>query len=296
MTEVSLSPYQTRSMGLKRRQAKTNSLEKIDSSAESVNVSSVSVSSDEEAGQVEYENEQGQFVPTTESNNKQKSFYYKHEVPRKIFHSITGFWVLFLYVNGFNIEQFVGLLIVLTAFCFLQDFVRFRYPKFNEWFGRNYGFIMRPSEKEGFNGIGFFLIGLLVNCAFFTKDLTILTGMFLSWGDTAASLFGREFGKYTPKVTKNKSLAGFLANLVVSYAIFFWYYGYVIPKYHATVDRPGDIWYVPEESYIGLPWFALIGAFTSATTELVGFLDDNVTIPVLSSTVLYVLVYLTKKI
>ncbi|KAG2736697.1 hypothetical protein G9P44_000787 [Scheffersomyces stipitis] len=267
-------------------------LEEDDMSTESVDDSSVSVSSDDEEIKediIEYKvSNSDTFVV------KPKTFYERHEVPRKIFHSLTAPWVLLLYVTGQNQRTFVNFLIVVTLICFGQDLLRFKFPKFNDWFTKLYGPVMRSSERNGFNGIGFFLIGLLYNCAYMPKDMTIVSSMFLSWGDTTASLAGREFGKYTPKITKNKSLAGFLANFVVSTLICYFFYGIVVPYFHATVDLPGDIWYEPEHSQIKLPFFGVICGFVSASAELIEFVDDNLTIPIVTSTIMYGIIYVSK--
>ena len=54
--------------------------------------------------------------------------------------------------------------------------------------------------------------------------------LLLSWCDTAASTFGRLWGKYTPRIRRGKSLAGSLAAFIfgVGAAVFFW--GIVAPS------------------------------------------------------------------
>jgi diacylglycerol kinase (CTP) len=127
--------------------------------------------------------------------------------------------------------------------------------------------------------------------------------LLLSWCDTAASTFGRLYGRYTPRIRRGKSLAGSLAAFVVGVgtSVFFW--GWLAPT---KGPFPGDELFMftgalslpraladavglePAAATItgGLAlgvmsvWSGLVAA-TSEAMDVFGW-DDNLTIPVLS--------------
>lgn len=216
----------------------------------------------------------------------------KHEIPRKIFHSTTGFFTIWLYVNGFNQKQLVIPLVVMAVVIFIQDTARFRYPAINERICRYYGFMMRDSEKNSYNGVLFFLLGLIITSLLLPKDLCLMSNLLLSWGDTSASVVGRELGKYTPKLSRNKSLAGSTASFLTGLGCCYLVYAYLVPKYHHLVDSLGDIFWESETSHLGLHFYAVLCGLIASVSEFIDIydIDDNFTIPVLSGGFLHTLV------
>lgn len=216
----------------------------------------------------------------------------KHEIPRKIFHSMTGFFTIWLYVNGYNQRQLVVPLVVMAAVCFIQDTIRLRFPAVNDVLCRYYGFMMRDSEKTSYNGILFFLMGLIITSLLLPKDLCLMSNLLLSWGDTSASVVGRELGKYTLKLSHNKSLAGSTASFLTGWGCCYLVYAYLVPRYHHLVDSPGEIFWEPATSRLGLHAYALFCGLIASVSELYDLwgMDDNFTIPVLSGGFLHALV------
>lgn len=65
-------------------------------------------------------------------------------------------------------------------------------------------------------------------------DLAVLSIMLLSWADTSASVFGRKFGKYTPKLPSppfatRKSLAGTMGAFFFGGFSAYLFYKHVVP-------------------------------------------------------------------
>ena len=160
---------------------------------------------------------------------------------------------------------------------------------------------MRESEVDGYNGVIWYLLGTWTVLRFFPKDVGVMSVLLLSWCDTAASTFGRLWGRYTPRLRRGKSLAGSAAaaGVGVMTAVVFW--GWAVPAYgygdegfmfKGQLGLPG-----PVKDTIGLQedqgavggWVALgivsvwsgLVASASEVVDLFGW-DDNVTIPVLS--------------
>lgn len=176
----------------------------------------------------------------------------------------------------------------------------------NRLYIRLLGAFMRESEAhDKYNGVISYLAGAWAVTRFCQKDIAILAILLLSWCDTAASTFGRMWGKYTPRVRKGKSLAGSLAAFAVGVlaALLFWdsiapmvpqawnmgenefaYSGFLRlrPQLRHALG-----WTREESTLDGYPALAIVALYSglvasvSEAIDLWG-LDDNLTIPVLS--------------
>ncbi|KAK4122861.1 hypothetical protein N657DRAFT_681817 [Parathielavia appendiculata] len=232
-----------------------------------------------------------------------RTFVHKHEVPRKALHVSIGFFVIWLYLSGTQTHAvcpyLMGALIPIAA----VDVLRHHWAPFNRLYVKVLGALMRESEFAGYNGVIFYLLGAWAVLYFFPKDVGVMGTLLLSWCDTAASTFGRLYGRYTPRIRRGKSLAGSLAAFVVGVgtSVFFW--GWLAPT---KGPLPGDenfmftgalslprmvadaVGLEPAKATItgGLAlgvmgvWSGLVAA-ASEVVDVFGW-DDNLTIPVLS--------------
>lgn len=214
-------------------------------------------------------------------------FLVRNEIPRKAFHSFHGFLSLWFYCHGFQRRQFVWSLWLLFAVVLANDVLRLTFPKFNKVLVKWMGLFIRDSEVNGVNGIVFYLAGLALVFTFGTKDIAMMSVLLLSWADTAASTFGRQFGKYTPKVAPGKSLAGSLASAFTGLVVCYLFYGYFVPQY-SQFNLADDIYWTPATSKLSIHTFALVCAFAASISEAIDVagIDDNFTIPVLGSMLL----------
>ncbi|KAK1761070.1 hypothetical protein QBC47DRAFT_369014 [Echria macrotheca] len=232
-----------------------------------------------------------------------RTFVHKHEVPRKALHVSIGFFVVWLYLSGTQTlsvcPYLMGALIPIAA----VDVLRHHYAPFNRFYVRVLGALMRESEFSGYNGVIFYLLGAWTVLFFFPKDVGVVGTLLLSWCDTAASTFGRLYGRYTPRIRRGKSLAGSLAAFLVGVGTSAWFWGWLAPT---KGPFPGDEFFMftgslhlPERlcDMVGLTttqatisgglalgvmslWSGLVAA-GSEVIDLFGW-DDNLTIPVLS--------------
>ncbi|KAK4101921.1 hypothetical protein N658DRAFT_424751 [Parathielavia hyrcaniae] len=232
-----------------------------------------------------------------------RTFVHKHEVPRKALHVSIGFFVVWLYLSGTQTHAvcpyLMGALVPIAA----VDVLRHHWAPFNRLYVRVLGALMRESEFAGYNGVIFYLLGAWAVLYGFPKDVGVMGTLLLSWCDTAASTFGRLYGRYTPRIRRGKSLAGSLAAFVVGVgtSVFFW--GWLAPT---MGPLPGDenfmftgalslprvvadaVGLEPAQATItgGLAlgvmsvWSGLVAA-SSEVVDVFGW-DDNLTIPVLS--------------
>ncbi|TPX08883.1 uncharacterized protein E0L32_009701 [Thyridium curvatum] len=231
-----------------------------------------------------------------------RNFVHRHEVPRKLLHVSIGFLVIWLYASGVQTRSvapyLMGALIPIAA----TDYVRHHYAPFNRLYVRVLGALMRESEFSGYNGVIFYLLGAWIVLYFFPKDVGVMSTLLLSWCDTAASTFGRLYGRYTPRIRRGKSLAGSSAAFLVGVATATWFWGWLVPT---IGPMPGDEGFM-FTGVLRLPQFAanamglargpaisgalalgvmsLWSGFVAAASEVVDIFgwDDNLTIPVLS--------------
>lgn len=238
-------------------------------------------------------------------HSKWHSFIHKHEVPRKLLHVSIGFFSLWLYISGTQptavTPWLMGALVPIT----IVDVLRHNVPAFNSFYVRYLGALMRESEYAGYNGVIFYLLGAWTALHFFPKDVGLMGVMLLSWCDTAASTFGRLYGRYTPKVRRGKSLAGSLAAMLTGILTAMYFWGYLAPRIGFV---PGDEQFpfmftgqlqlpepaaaalgltVAQATITGKTALGVMSFFTgfiasaSEVVDLFGW-DDNLTIPVLS--------------
>ncbi|KAI1328127.1 hypothetical protein F5Y16DRAFT_409978 [Xylariaceae sp. FL0255] len=234
-----------------------------------------------------------------------KTLIHKHEVPRKVLHVSIGFFVYWLYVTGTQTSSVSPSLMAALVPITTVDFLRHKSPSLNRLYVKCLGALMRETEYSGWNGVIFYLLGAWIVLRFFPKDVSVVSVMLLSWCDTAASTFGRLYGKYTPRIRRGKSLAGSTAAFLVGVITAGWFWGYLAPR---TGSFPGDEQHpfmfqgalrLPAlaSGVLGLTeaqttvtgstalcvmslWSGLIAA-GSEVIDLFGW-DDNLTIPVLS--------------
>ena len=114
-------------------------------------------------------------------------------------------------------------------------------------------------------GATFYAVAALLAVAFFSKMVAISSLLFLTLGDSAASLVGTRFGHHR---LYGKSAEGSAACLLVCSVI-----GWVL-----------------------LRWTGLMGAITATLTELAPLpVDDNLRIPIVSEVVMQLVVYICRQ-
>lgn len=162
---------------------------------------------------------------------------------------------------------------------------------------------MRESEYSGWNGVIFYLLGAWIVLYSFPKDVGVMSVLLLSWCDTAASTFGRLWGRYTPRIRRGKSLAGSAAAFLVGVGTSYFFYGWLAP---VIGPMPGDenflfkgVLSLPKticeavgvsqsqatiSGSLALGVMGLWSGFVASASEAVDIFgwDDNLTIPVLS--------------
>jgi diacylglycerol kinase (CTP) len=184
---------------------------------------------------------------------------------RKLWHISTGSIGLFLFTKSQQDQQFWGFIVLGIALSgFVMDITRARYPLVNHFVIKIMGPLMRRSEKDGMSGFPFYALGVSLALFFYSRNIAILSVMFLVFSDPLSSFFGVLYGK--DKIMPNKSLQGAVAGFFTCYLITLFY-----TMNHATLGNHILV-------------FAVVAGLIGALSELVSAfnVDDNLTIPVLS--------------
>lgn len=241
-------------------------------------------------------------------HQRYRGFIHRHEIPRKLLHVSIGFIALYLYSRGIQTYQITPWLFSALVPIAATDFLRHRFETVNKLYIKLLGALMRETEVQGYNGVIWYLLGAYIVLKFFPKDVGVIAVLLLSWCDTAASTFGRLYGKYTPKIRKGKSLAGTLAAWLMGVITAAAFWGWFVPTIGAFPNDPegsfmftGRLNLLPSSIRGLLGWsensssgiitgslalgvMSIVSGIVAAGSEMIDLFgwDDNLTIPVLS--------------
>ncbi len=195
----------------------------------------------------------------------------KRSVPhlsRKFYHFVSGILCFGLYAFVLTRTQALFALGTIGGALVLLDVGRLYFPQLNRFGLWLFGAFMRREELKSLTGNSFFILGLLFIVLLFPKPIVLMSVLFLAVGDPAAAVVGSRWGQ--TKLWKGKSLEGALANFVATSIASF---------------LAGQLYFqlTVRDSFI----LALVGGTVSMIAELVPLpIDDNLTIPVLSASLL----------
>ncbi|KAL4931131.1 diacylglycerol/polyprenol kinase family protein [Aspergillus undulatus] len=245
-------------------------------------------------------------------HSRYRSFIHRHEIPRKLLHVSIGFLTLHLYSRGIQTHQITPWLFSALVPIAATDILRHRSQRVNKFYIRCMGALMRETEVSGYNGVIWYLVGAYAVLRFFPKDVGVMGVLLLSWCDTAASTFGRLYGRYTYSLRKGKSLAGTLAAWLVGVVTAAAFWGWFVPYIGPFPNDPeGAFLYTgrlnllpnavkrligwtfasPESESgsvitgpLALGVMSVVSGLVAAGSEFIDLFgwDDNLTIPVLS--------------
>jgi len=191
---------------------------------------------------------------------------------RKLWHISTGSVGIFFFSRSNQDQQFWAYITLAIALAgFFGDMARARLPQLNTVIIKVMGPLMRRSEKEGLSGLPFYALGVSLSLFFYSRDIALISIMFLVFSDPLSSFFGVLYGK--DKILPNKSLQGAVAGFFVCYLI--------------------TLFYSMNTAVLGnnILLFAVVAGLIGSLSELISAfnIDDNLTIPVMSGLGLTVL-------
>lgn len=235
-----------------------------------------------------------------------RTLIHKHEIPRKALHVSIGFLTLQFYTHGLQTYHITPWLMAMLIPIASVDVLRHRSPGFNRTYIKYLGALMRETEVDGYNGVIWYLLGAYMALKFYPKDIGVVAILLLSWCDTAASTFGRLYGRYTIRLRKGKSLAGSLAAMITGVCAAWYFYAWLAPRTGPFPDDPVEgfmfkgvltlpdtvrqyLGWSREESTItgtaAMTVMSISAGLIASFSEFVDVFnwDDNLTIPLISS-------------
>lgn len=161
------------------------------------------------------------------------------EIKRKLFHHLALIYLLIYWVCPRMIA--IVLMGIATLTVGAVEFIRLRRPEMNAWFLQKFGGIHRESEIMRTSGIFWTLLGCWATMVIFTNARIVLPALgFLVFGDTAAALVGKKWGKtpweHDPKKSKEGSAGFVVASLVWSIFFLKWPVAFVGSVFGAWVE------------------------------------------------------------
>ena len=191
---------------------------------------------------------------------------------RKFWHMGTGLTGLFIYsISGLEAQSMAIILFCIAAGGFSFDLARLRNPALNKLAIKFMGPFMRDSEKDSMSGLPFYALGVSISLFFFDEKIAILGILFLIFSDPISSAVGILFGK-DKILGGKKSLQGAAAGFVTCYMLALFYTLNFVPMTYSLLG------------------FALVAGIIGSISELLSiFVDDNLTVPIISTIGLTVL-------
>jgi acyl phosphate:glycerol-3-phosphate acyltransferase len=185
---------------------------------------------------------------------------------RKVYHVLaSSFFPLFYLFPPFHLPfpQSRRLLLLVAGLSFLTgfslDMLRLFHREFNSKFMKWFSILIRQTEENRFNGSTFLCFAFFIVILFFPRKVAIAAMLFLSLGDAAAELGGKNFGRL--KIFQ-RSFEGTAAFFIVAFLTAFVLF---------------EDWRI-----------AVVGALAGALVELFSFeVDDNLTVPIGSALALW---------
>ncbi len=210
----------------------------------------------------ESESEKTQEAPTSTRKSLQ--------LPRRFFHCLSGLISGTIYMLFLTHQQAIYILGGAASIFYILEQIRINYPNqpglniLNKYF-------LRAEEHLKESAAIPYLMALLLTIITFPKSIALTAIFTLAIADPLSAIIGIKYGKH--RIVEGKSLEGsaafLLSTMIVCFLIF--------------IPLPGNyFWPVMANSFF-------LGLFGSAFEMIPLKLDDNLTIPLFTATILWIL-------
>ena len=192
------------------------------------------------------------------------------QLPRRFFHCLSGLISGLIYMLFLSHKQAIYILGGAASIFYILEQIRINYPNqpglnvINKYF-------LRAEEHLKESAAIPYLMALLLTIITFPKSIALTAIFTLALADPLSAIIGIKYGKH--KIVEGKSLEGsgafFLATSIVCFLIF--------------IPLPGNTFW---------PVFAnafFLGLFAASFEMIPLKLDDNLTIPLFTATILWIL-------
>lgn len=192
------------------------------------------------------------------------------QMTRRLFHMACGFGIATLYWVSFSHTQMIHLLGTLACGLYVFEQIRINYPEFAAKFMPLSKFVMRAEEQLKESAMVPYVFAVLLCILTFPKVIALVAIYTLAISDPLSAIFGIKYGKR--RIVPHKSLEGSSAFFISMFIISFLVLGFFLN--------------------IGTGYVFFISLFISLATsafEMIPFkIDDNITIPLFVSFILWI--------
>jgi dolichol kinase len=139
----------------------------------------------------------------------------RRELARKTFHVASAVLPLLVWLA----PRWLALAVLLptAAVAVGVDWTRLRYRAPRYWFLRYTRRMLRHHERRRFAGATYMAVAYALAVVLFPRPIAVMAMLFNGFGDTAAALVGKRFGRH--RTAWGKSWEGFAAGLAVNLAV-----------------------------------------------------------------------------
>lgn len=202
---------------------------------------------------------------------------FKKELIRKSIHLLSIIFLVSYVLVSKEVNHKVGLLFLsfMLVFLFELEYARVELGAKIPFLKKLWEY-RRDKEKDHLGAEIYFLLGSIICLAIFDLRIAAAAMLMVTFGDLAAALVGKKFGKTPLPYIKEKAWEGFLAELAVDFVIGI-----------AVLRQPinGRMWWDTSWLPAGEPmWLIIVAMAVSATVveTAVKKLDDNLLVPVIA--------------
>lgn len=196
------------------------------------------------------------------------------QIMRRLFHLFNGFAIATLYLISFSHSQMIHFLGLFACLLYVFEQVRVNYPEQAVKFLPISRFLIRAEEQLKESAMVPYLMGVLLTIITFPKEIALVGIYTLAFADPLSAIVGINFGKHKISETRSAegSFAFFLSTFLCSIAVLSGYYS-------------GTTFSIILISFI-------LGVAGTVLDLFPLKIDDNLTIPLFTSSILWILTVL----
>ena len=139
----------------------------------------------------------------------------RRELARKAFHVSSAVLPLLVWMAPRWLA--LAVLLPMAAVAVAADWTRLRFRTPRYWFLRYTRRMLRHHERRRFAGATYMAVAYAAAVLLFPKPIAVMAMLFNGFGDAAAALVGKRFGRH--RTAWGKSWEGFAAGLAVNLAV-----------------------------------------------------------------------------
>ncbi len=139
----------------------------------------------------------------------------RRELARKAFHVSSAVLPLLVWMAPRWLA--LAVLLPMAALAVAVDWTRLRFRTPRYWFLRYTRRMLRHHERRRFAGATYMAVAYAAAVLLFPKPIAVMAMLFNGFGDAAAALVGKRFGRH--RTAWGKSWEGFAAGLAVNLAV-----------------------------------------------------------------------------